>query len=161
MSLAGNSSSLPVETQMATIIPTAGTVTKFISESVGTGSPATATLDQNESPTTLTATATAPGQYVEEAGNLSVAAGDVLDVFMTGFTSTTAVYSSVVFVPNVPGQFVIPTWRNVLTDAVPLFYLPVSGRSDDNLQPNEAQAQQIGDKDVYKRQIYRSSKTAR
>jgi hypothetical protein len=130
---------------MATIIPTAGTVTKFISESVGTGSPATATLDQNESPTTLSGTSPAPGQFVEESGNLSVSPGDVLDVFMTGFSSTSAVYASAVFVPDVAGQFVIPTWRNVLTDADPLFYVPVTGRSDDNLQPVEAQAQQIGD----------------
>jgi hypothetical protein len=145
MSLAGNSSSLGVETQMATVIPTAGTVTKFIAEAVGTGGSASATLDHNESPTTLSPSLPTPGASVEQAGNLSIAAGDVLDVFMTGYSSTTAVYASAVFVPDVAGQFVIPTWRNVLTDAVPLFYLPVSGRSDDNLQPNETLAQQIGD----------------
>ena len=145
LSLAGNSSSLSSEAAMATVIPTAGTVTKFIAEYVGTGSSVTATLDQNESASPLNASLSASGTFVEQPGNLSVSAGDVLDVNEIGITASSAVYASVVFVPNVSGQFVIPTWRNVLTDADPLFYLPITGRSDDNLQPIEAQAQQIGD----------------
>ena len=143
-SLAGNSSSLGAETAMATIIPTAGTVTKFIAEEIGTGGTASATLDHNESPTTLSVSMPTSAVFVEQPADLSVSPGDVLDVFMTGFNSTQSVYASVVFVPNVPGQFVIPTWRNITTDADPLYYLPISGRSDDNLEPTEALAQQIG-----------------
>ena len=91
-----------------------------------------------------------PGVPVGAAGEPSVSPGDVLDVNMTGFMSTTAVYTSVVFVPDVSGQFVIPTWRNITNDPnntndfYPQFYLPVSGRSNDNLEPTEALAQQIG-----------------
>jgi len=150
LSLAGNSSSLGAETAVATIIPTAGTVTKFIAEEIGTGGTASATLDQNESPGSLSLSMTTPGVYVEQPANLSVSPGDVLDVNMTGFMSTTAVYTSVVFVPDVPGQFVIPTWRNITNDPnntndfYSQFYLPVSGRSNDNLEPTEALAQQIG-----------------
>src|ERR1700683_5525133 len=117
---------------MATIIPTAGTVTKFVAEEVETGGTSSATLDQNELATSLSVTPTASGQSVEAAGNLSVSAGAVFDVHMTGFNSTTAVYASVVFVPNVAGQFVIPTWRNITNDPnanndfYPQFYLPIS-----------------------------------
>jgi len=144
LSLAGNSSSLSAESGMATLIPTAGTVTKLIAEYVGTGSSVAATLDHNESPTPLSASLATSGTFAQLPVNLSVSPGDILDVHETGITSTSAVYASVVFVPSVAGQFVIPTWRNVLTDADPLYYLPVTGRSSDSLQPSEAQAQQIG-----------------
>jgi len=128
---------------METVIPAAGTVTKYIAEFVGTGSSVTATLDQNESGTPLSASLTTSGVFVEQAGDLSVSAGDVLDVNETGITATSAVYASAVFVPGVAGQFVIPTWRNAVADTDPLFYLSVTGRSDDSLQPVEALAQQI------------------
>ena len=147
-SLAGNSSSLGMETAMATIIPTAGTVTKFVAEEVGTGGTASATLDQNEAPTSLLISMPTPGVPVEQPANLSVSPSDVLDVNMTGFMSTTAVYTSVVFVPDVPGQFVIPTWRNITNDPnntndfYPQWSTPflVSGRSNDNLEPTEARS---------------------
>jgi hypothetical protein len=143
-SLAGNSSSLGAETAMATIIPTAGKITKFIALEIGTGGTGSATLDQNESPTSVSVSIPTSAVSVEQEANLSVSPGDVLDVFMSGFHSTQAAYASVVFVPNVPGQFVIPTWRNITTDADPLYFLPISGRSHDNLEPTESLAQQIG-----------------
>ncbi len=145
LSLGGNSSSLSTEAAMATIIPAAGTVTKFVAEYVGTGTSVNAALDQNQSATTLSASLTTSGVYAALAGNLSVAAGDVFDVNETGITATSAMYASMVFVPSVTGEFVIPTWRNALSNAHPLFYLPVTGRSNDNLQTTEAGAQQIGD----------------
>ncbi len=145
LSLAGNSSSASTEAQLATIVPTTGTVTRFMAEYAGTGSSVEATLDHNGSASPIAASLSTSGTFVEQAANLSVSAGDFLDVYETGITASSAIYSSVVFVPSVPGQFVIPTWRNVLSNADPLFYLPITGRSDDNLQPDEAQAQQIGD----------------
>jgi hypothetical protein len=144
LSLAGNSSSLQVEADMATVIPAAGTVTKFIAEYVGGGSSVTATLDQNESPTALVSSLSTSGTYVEQPANLSISAGDALDVNLTGITGTSAVYTSVVFVPDVAGQFVIPTWRNAESDRDPTYYLPLTGRGADTLQPVEALAQQIG-----------------
>jgi hypothetical protein len=71
-----------------------------------------------------------------------VSAGDVFDVNETGVTTTSAIYASIVFVPNVAGQFVIPTFRNSISNADPLYYLVVSGRG--SLQTTEANAQQIG-----------------
>jgi hypothetical protein len=144
LSLAGNSSSLSVEADMATVIPTTGTVTKFIAEYVGTGSSVAATLDHNEASTPLTLSLSASGTYVEQADNLSIAAGDALDVNETGITASSAFYASAVFVPNVAGQFVIPTWRNAESDHVTTYYLPLTGRGDDSLETIEAQAQQIG-----------------
>jgi len=144
LSLAGNSSSQSTEAQMATVIPTAGTVTKYIAEFVGTGSSVKAVLDHNESASALSASLSTSGTYVEQAGNLSVSAGDLLDVNETGITATSAVYTSVVFVPNVPGQFVLPTWHDSANDTDPVFYFPVTGRADGPLLAVEGQAQQIG-----------------
>jgi uncharacterized repeat protein (TIGR02543 family) len=144
LSLAGNSSSIATEAPMATIIPAAGTVTKFAAEFVGAGTSVAETLDQNESPTSLSASLTTTGVYVEETGNLAVAAGDVLDVNETGITANSAVYASIVFVPNVPGQFVIPTWRNVENNNQSTTYFVLTGRSNDDLQPTESLSQQIG-----------------
>jgi hypothetical protein len=143
LSLAGNSGSLSTEPAMATILPAAGTVTKYIAEYVGTGASVNTVLDQNQSATSFSASLTS-GVFVEKTGNLSVSAGDVFDVNETGITGTSAVYASIVFVPNIAGQFVIPSYRNAVSNADPLFYLAVSGRTSSPLQTTEADAQQIG-----------------
>jgi hypothetical protein len=141
LSLAGNSASLSTEPAMETILPAAGTITKYIAEYVGTGSSVKAVLDHNQSASSLSVSLTS-GVFVEQTGNVNVSAGDVFDVNETGITATSAVYASIVFVPNVAGQFVIPTYRNAVSAADPLFYLSVSGRG--GLQTTEAEAQQIG-----------------
>jgi hypothetical protein len=143
LSLAGNSDSLSAEAAMATVIPTAGTMTKYVAEFVGADSSVTATLDQNESPTTLSAPLTS-GVFAEQTASLGVSAGDVFDVNVTGITAESAVYASVVFVPDVAGQFVIPTWRNLIVGTAPVLYFPLTGRSLDTPQTNEAEARQIG-----------------
>ncbi|MGD0629422.1 MAG: choice-of-anchor D domain-containing protein [Terracidiphilus sp.] len=144
LSLSGNSSSSGTELGMGTVIPAAGTVTKFIAEYLGAGSSVREVLDQNQAPSTVLASLGASGTFVEQAANLSVSAGDLLDINETGITGTSAVYASIVFVPNVAGQFVLPTWRNSIYTGVPVFYLPITGRSDDYLQTIEGQAQQVG-----------------
>jgi hypothetical protein len=143
LALAGNSASLATEPAMETIIPAAGTVTKYIAEYVGTGSSVKAVLDHNQSASSLSASLTS-GVFVEQTGNVSVSAGDVFDVNETGITATSAIYASIVFVPKVTGQFVVPSYRNVVSDADPLFYLAISGRSSSPLQTTEADAQQMG-----------------
>jgi uncharacterized repeat protein (TIGR01451 family) len=50
----------------------------------------------------------------------------------------------VVFVPTVPGQFVIPTYRNGEVNNQATTYFALTGRSPDGFQPTESLAQQIG-----------------
>jgi hypothetical protein len=146
LSLAGNSiSTVTGEAAAGTIIPAAGKITKFAAEYVGTGSPSTAVLDKNGAPTSLSALMSVPGELFPVPGNLSVSAGDVFDVSETGISATTAVYASVVFVPDVAGQFVIPTSRNTVNNSAPAFYLPITGKSNGSLESREISAQQIGD----------------
>ncbi len=146
LSLAGNSiSTVTVEPAAATIIPAGGKITKFVAMYVGTGSPSTAVLDQNELPTSFSALMSTSGELFQVPGNLSVSAGDVFDVSETGISDTTAVYASVVFVPDVAGEFVIPTSRNTVSNSATAFYLPFTGKSNGTLESVELSAQQIAD----------------
>jgi hypothetical protein len=134
----GNGSGFFVEKAMKTIIATAGTITKYIAEYVGTGSSVTAVLDQNESPTAVSVSLTS-GAFAQQTASLSVSAGDVFDVSETGITASSPVYASMVLVPNVPGQFVIPSYRNGEVNSQATTYFGVTGRSPDNFQLNESQ----------------------
>jgi hypothetical protein len=141
--MGGNGSGVPQEGEAETIVPAAGTITKYIAEYIGTGSSVTATLDQNGAATPVSVSLTS-GTFVQQAANLSVSPGDVFDMFENGITASSAVYASMVFVPNVAGQFVIPSYRNGEVNNAATTYFALTGRSPDSFQPTEPLAQQIG-----------------
>jgi hypothetical protein len=144
LALGVNSEGDGIETPIGAVIPAAGTVTKYVSEYVGNAASVTATLDQNESATPFSAALTTPGTLVQQSGNLSVSPGDVFDVEETGITTSSAFYASMVFVPDVAGQFVISSVRNGEVNNQATTYFALAGRSTDNFYPTEAAQQLIG-----------------